>query len=204
MVHRIHDALEQVDRLRELILERRQFHGFSGPARLASGLAALAGAAVLASGAVPATPWAHLTGWGAVLLVALAANYGALAHWFFSDPAARRDLLALKPAVDVIPALAVGGLLGLALVRAGHFDLLPGTWMCGYGLAHTACRLSLPPANYLVGLGYLVCGAACLLAPGVTFLNPWPMGLVFGVGETLGGWILIQQRRQSAREEDTP
>jgi len=39
-------------------------------------------------------------------------------------------------------------------------------------------------------LFYQAAGIACLLAPGITFLNPWPMGLVFFAGETAGGWIL--------------
>jgi hypothetical protein len=198
IAHHIHDALDQVRRLQEVILERRGFRGFSGEARLVSGAAALLGAAVLASGRVPATPAAQLAGWGAVLAVALLANYGALAFWFLRDPARRRDLLALKPAVDVIPALAVGGGLTVALVHAGQYDLLFGTWMCGYGLSHTACRLSLPRANYWLGLGYLAAGAACLVAPGLSFLNPWPMGLVFFAGETLGGAILIRDRLASA------
>lgn len=204
IANHIHDALDQVRRIREIILDRRQFRGWSGEARIASGFATLAGALALASGRLPAHPGVHLAVWGAVLVFALAANYGSLAWWFFRDPQRRRDLLALKPAVDVIPAYAAGGLVSLAAVLHGWYDVLPGLWMVFHGLAHTACRLSLPRANTAVGLAYVAAGAACLLAPGASFLNPWPMGLVFLVGESLGGAVLIRARREGDAPHDDP
>ena len=45
-----------------------------------------------------------------------------------------------------------------------------------------------------VGVLYLVSGAACLLSPSLEFTNPWPMGLVFFLGESIGGFILYQHR----------
>ena len=51
-------------------------------------------------------------------------------------------------------------------------------------------RHVLPRAISLVGLFYVFCGAACLFAPALAFTNPWPMGLVFGIGELAGGAIL--------------
>ena len=202
VANHIHDALDQVRRMREIILERRQFRGFSGEARIASGFATLAGSLALDSGRLPPTPAVHLAVWGAVLVFALAANYGALAHWFLRDPARRRDLVALKPAVDVIPAYAAGAVLSLAAIRGGWYDALPGVWMTMHGLAHTSCRMSLPRANTFVGLGYMAAGAFCLLAPGCPFLNPWPMGIVFFVGESLGGAILIRDRRNGDEVHD--
>jgi len=106
----------------------------------------------------------------------------------------RRELLRLSPAVDAIPALAVGAGPTVAAWIHGAYDLLFGVWMCLYGLVHVNYRLSLPPANYAVGVFYLLSGAVCLLHPGVSFLNPWPMGCVFFLGETAGGWILYRHR----------
>ena len=60
-----------------------------------------------------------------------------------------------------------------------------------------------------VGLFYQVAGIVCLLAPGISFLNPWPMGLVFFAGESVGGWILrggpLEEKPASTvtLEEDT-
>lgn len=200
----IHDALAQVRTLQEFIVERNLFKGYSGTARLIAGAAAVAGALVLSLAPVPGTARAHLLGWGAVLAVALFANYAALVYWFLFDSEARRDPLMLRPALDALPALVVGAALTLAVVRAGQYDLLFGMWMCLYGLAQAAYRNSLPRGIYAAALFYLFCGAWCLLWPGVRFLQPWPMGLVFGAGEIAGGAVLIlDHRRTSAEKEPT-
>lgn len=194
IANHIHDALAQVRVLQDMILETRMFKGYSGRARMASGALALAGAAVLSMGWVPATPNAHLLGWGIVLTLALAMNYGALAYSFFHDDCFTRNPRMLKPAVDAVPPLAMGAILSVALLSADRHGLLPGTWMGLFGLANVACRHSMPRENYAVGMFYVLCGAVCLLAPGVSFLNPWPMGIVFFAGEFAGGLILIARR----------
>lgn len=194
IANHIHDALSQVRRLQEVILERRAFRGYSGLARAAGGLAALVGAAVLSSRWIPPSPLAHLIGWGGVLAVALGINYGALLFWFLFDPEARREFLRLMPAVDAIPPLAVAAFLSLTLILHGQFNLLFGTWMCLYGLVHVPYRLSLPRANYGLGLYYIGCGTVCLLTPLGQFTHPWTMGIIFFLGEVSGGLLLHQHR----------
>jgi hypothetical protein len=195
------EVVEQVRRIREQLCDREMFQGYSGFARMASGLAALAGMLILASGRVPADPWAHLAVWAGVLALSLVFNYGALAHWYVRSPAARRGLLALKPAVDAIPVLAAGAFLSLASVRAEAFDVLFGVWMCLFGLVHVASRHTLPRANYALGLAYIGAGAVCLLSPSIRFLNPWPMGVTFFIGESLGGWILVRHATARRKEQ---
>ena len=107
--HEIDDALAQVRSIQELILDREYFHGYSGLARMAAGMAALAGMLALVSGRVSPDPLSHLRVWAVVM--------------------------------------AIG------------------------------------------------------LLPGMHFLNPWPMGLVFFAGETLGGWILIKNSTSQTNEE---
>jgi hypothetical protein len=194
----LHDALTQVRQMRDALQERRQFRGYSGRARLFGGGLALACAVVLATHAVPAK--AHFRAWLIVLAMSLAANYGALLLWFFSREGAGRDRSAVRPAYDALAPLALGGLLTLALARSGAYDLLFGTWMCCYGLAHLPYRLTLPRLNFLAGLGYFAAGAACLVMPGPGLLNPWPMGLVFFIGETIGGFALIWDDRRHEQE----
>ena len=196
IANHIHDALAQVRRLQELVLQKRMFRGYSGIARIVGGLTALAGACVMASSRFPADPLAHLAGWAAVLAVALIANYGALGLWFLRDPEVARNALKLTPAIEAIPALFVGAALTVAAVLKGNYDLLFGIWMCLYGLAHVGYRLSLPRANYAVGVFYIAAGAFCLLWPGIVFVDPWPMGIVFLVGESGGGYVLYRHRRE--------
>jgi len=200
IANHIHDALGQVRRMQELILEKRLFRGYSGKARILSGAVALAGTAVLAEGSVPRTQQAQLTGWAVVLVVALVLNYASLFYWFLRDPSVRRNPLMLKPAIDAIPALAVGAVLSVALICAGVYNLLFGVWMCLYGLAQVAYRNSLPRGIYAVGIFYLICGAFCLLSPAISFVDPWPMGLVFCVGESAGGMVLIHRDKTEERD----
>lgn len=205
IANHIHDALDQVRTLQEMILEKRQFMGYSGTARIASGLFALAGAALLASGLVPSTACAHLAGWGIVLALALVVNYASIAYWFFFDEEVRQNPRMVKPAVDAVPALAVAAAFSITLILSRQYDLLPGIWMCMYGLAQVAYRLSLPIGIYWVGLCYMLCGACYLLAPGTSFLNPWPMGITFFLGEMAGGLILLSRRRpQPSKNREEP
>ncbi len=191
----IHDALAQVRKLQELILEKRNFRGYSGTARMMGGVAAIVGTLILASNTIiPKAPLFQLAGWSVILVVALALNYGALACWFFFDSEARRELLKLMPALDAMPALAIGAVLSLAVILQEQYQLLFGIWMCLYGLVHVVYRQSLPKANYVVGVFYMLSGSYCLLDPRISFVNPWPMGLVFFIGEVSGGYILYRNR----------
>jgi len=195
IANHIHDALEQVRTLQEFILEKRLFRGYSGAARLAAAAAVLLGTCILASDRVPRDPQAHLIGWGVVCGVALLVNYLFLLYWFLFDEGVRRNPVMLKPALDAFPALIVGAALSAAVVRIGAYDCLFGVWMCLYGLAQAAYRQALPPGVYALGLGYIACGIYCLLSPHVSFVNPWPMGVVFFLGEAAGGYILLMRQR---------
>lgn len=191
----IHDAIAQVKRLQEFILEKRLFDGYSGKARIFSGTAALLGALILSSGMVPADEMMHLAGWGVVLTAGLLINYGCLFYWFLFDREVRRNPVMMKPALDAVPALMVGAVLTLVIIMEQKYDLLFGMWMCMYGLAQAAYRQSLPRGIYFVGLGYMLCGSGLLLFKMTSFLNPWPMGIVFFLGEMAGGMVLISYKQ---------
>jgi uncharacterized membrane protein HdeD (DUF308 family) len=196
IANHIHDALGQVQQMRELVLARQRFKGYSGTARMVGGLVAIAAGYCMSRPAYPQTTSAHLIGWGTVLGVALLFNYGGLAIWFLRNPLLRHDWTQLKPAVDAIPALAIGAILSLALILHGQYALLFGSWMCLYGLAHVSYRQSLPPIHYAVGVFYMLAGTVCLLTPTSCFTHPWPMGIIFGLGELAGGFILYRNRME--------
>lgn len=193
IANHIHDALGQVRKMQELILAKRNFRGYSGTARILGGIVALAGAAFIQFTQLAHNPYSHLAVWGTVLGVSLVLNYGALFRWFLFDRETGRDLQKLLPAVDALPALAVGAILTLALVLHQQYGLLFGVWMMLYGLVHISYRLSLPGENYFVGLFYMSCGTVCLFMFN-NFYNPWPMGIVFLIGELAGGFIFRGNR----------
>jgi hypothetical protein len=127
-------------------------------------------------------------------------NGGALLHWFLSDQEVNRNVHRLTPVLDVVAPLVVGGILTAALVLHGLHRYLFGTWMCMFGLVNLASRHVLPRSICLVGLFYIACGGVWLLAPGLKFVNPWPMGLVFFAGEWVGGMILHLDDRRYGEE----
>ena len=70
-----------------------------------------------------------------------------------------------------------------------------GLWMCMYGLVNLASRWVLSRAVFALGAYYILAGTVCLLVVNISFLNPWPMGLVFFAGELLGGFLLYSIRK---------
>ncbi len=194
----VHDAIRQVRELKRRVLEAERFTGYSGRSRAIGGSAALIAAVVMSRPVFPRTVEAHLAGWLAVLAFAVIGNYSALLYWFFFHSRQKKELRRLIPTVDAFPPLLVGGLLSWVLIRHGWYDLLFGTWMCLYGLANLSSRRVLPKAIWPLGFFYIGSGAAFLLVPGVSFTSPWGAGLVFFVGEWVGGFIFHYNRRPDA------
>jgi len=190
----IHQALAQVQELKMRVLNAQQFTGYSGLSRIVGGTFALLAPLVLSADSYPKTPTAHLVGWGLVLAISVLANYSALIHWFLFHPDVKRDPRRLMPTVDALPSLAVGGVLTVALIQRGSYDALFGTWMCLFGLTNLSSRQVLPKALWPLGFFYITCGTFCLFLPSVSFTNPWPMGIVFGIGEWIGGLIFHHHR----------
>lgn len=197
-VHPLHDALQTVRTLRRSLLQRERFKGWSGPTRIVSGTLALLAAMILNQDWLPRNNLTNLATWGVVFMSAMLLNLGALIYWFLNDKMIQRDFTRLKPIVDVIPPLAVGALFTLVLILRRDFDSLFGVWMCMFGLTNFASRYVLPTAIAWVGVFYIAAGALCLLLPGISFLQPMAMGLVFCAGEWAGGAILYMDDRRYA------
>ena len=187
-------ALTQIREIRQRVIDGHRFKGYSGRARITSGCLAFGAAIVLGSQYIPQTSRAHLLGWGFVAGISFLLNYGALTYWFLYDPEINRDFRKLKPAVDVLPPLFVAGILSLILIQNGLHSYLFGTWMCFYGLANLATRAVLPKPIGLIGVYYIVCGTICLTLPTSPVVSPWHLGLIFFVGEVIGGIILQLDR----------
>jgi len=188
----LHDALRQVRELQLAILEKQRFKGYSGRTRALAGCVALAAGLVLGAPSFPATPMAHLIGWGVVFALAMALNYGVLIYWFWHDPDVGRDVRRLGPALEIVPVLAVGAVMTMALVANEQYNLLFGVWMALCALLNFTARQVLPRGLSWVGLYYLICGAACLIGlPALSFTrDSWVMGMVFFFGEFFGGLVL--------------
>ena len=82
--------------------------------------------------------------------------------------------------MSIVPAIAAGGVITLALVARGLDDLLPGMWCAAYALGLFASRAMVPRSVVLVAASFGAAAAVLLLWPGINPLSWWIMPLAFG------------------------
>jgi hypothetical protein len=178
-------AADHLRYIRETMERAGEFTAVPGWGGVAMGITALVAAGLAHRQATP-------NGWLAVWLleafvaVAIAAPAAATkAHRansaLFSGPG-RKFVLSFAPPIFV------GALLTLALLRAGHINLLPGVWLLLYGTAIVtggAFSVRIVP---LMGLCIMVFGGAALFSP-ASWTDAWMAAGFGGVQIVFGAWI---------------
>jgi hypothetical protein len=104
----------------------------------------------------------------------------------------------LKVVGQLLPCFAAGLIVtgGLLYLANDYIPLLPGLWAILYSLGIFASRPYLPRAIGWVGLFYLLCGSGLLvLAKGGLSLQPWGLGLTFGIGQ-LGAALVLYGNKE--------
>jgi hypothetical protein len=165
------------------------FTAVPGRGGAAMGLLALAAAAI---STLTTTPREWLGIWLACAAVALCVGCAAMARKaarfgtpLFASGVSRRFLLAF------LPPLAAGGVLTLALERAGRLDLLPGLWLVSYGAAVVSGGALSVRAVPAMGGVLLLLGAVSLFSPpewGTAYLAAG-----FGVTQIVFGLYLARR-----------
>ncbi|MCG6957766.1 MAG: hypothetical protein LJF04_17390 [Gemmatimonadetes bacterium] len=159
----LHDrAMDNLRFIRETMERSASFTAVSGRGGVVMGLVALL-AAMLARNDTGSTTWV------ATWMVAATVSLG-LALFLVARKARDVGLTLLsgpgrKFAWNVTPPLVVGGLLTVALLRAGATELLPATWLLLYGtgvVTGGAFSVRIVP---LMGLAFMALGIAALFAP---------------------------------------
>ncbi|MDP0501717.1 MAG: hypothetical protein Q7P63_16610 [Verrucomicrobiota bacterium JB022] len=184
----IRQAIREVQSLKQAIVEKQRFRGYSGRARALGGGIALGAALGLTLLAPLATPERIFAVWGVVFVLAASLNYGALCYWLARG---REPLLSRRvpQLLETCTIWLTAGVISLALWLQGEADLLYGLWMMLFGLAQIFNRHHLPRGIGLLGAYYLLCGGLCLWWADGIFARPLAMGAVFFVGEFAGGLI---------------
>jgi hypothetical protein len=191
----LRQALAEIRAIRTQVARGTQFRGYGPRSIAASGVLALAVAAVQAH-------WFAASGHDVVafleIWIATAAISVILSAWETVTRARRvHDVLAREmthAAVEqLLPAIVAGILLTVVLVRATPQVtwMLPGLWELVFSLGIFASCRFLPRPMFGVGLWYLASGLACLTIESVRqTLSPWSMGIPFGVGQLLVAFVL--------------
>jgi hypothetical protein len=194
-------ALADLAEVRDRLASVQEFRGYSGVAAAASGLAAIiAGAVQWALAPYPNTPaqeQTYLQIWFACLVTALAINYGALVIWYVRSAGLHQRSLTRTVGLAIIPAIALGAVLSLAMIGQHLIWLLPGIWYASYGMGLFSSRALLPRGVIWVASAFGLAGAALLLTTNPQLpLSFWVMPLGFGVGQTVIGYFLSQDRKK--------
>lgn len=93
--------------------------------------------------------------------------------------------------LSFLPPIVVGALLTIALYRAQLFALMPGTWLLLYGTAVASAGAFSVRIVPLMGVCFIVLGAAALFVP--TPVWPWFMAAGFGGLHIIFGLIIARR-----------
>jgi hypothetical protein len=190
----VRQALADLAEVRGRLATVQRFDGYSGPAAIASGVVAIAAGIVQALLAPePSTlagRQAYLAIWLSCLGCALAINYGAILVWRARNRGPQAKIQIRTVGMSIVPAIAAGGVITVALVLRGLTDLLPGMWCATYALGLFASRAMVPRDVVLVAVAFGAVATVLLLAPHIHPLAWWIMPATFGLGQIAIGTIV--------------
>ena len=169
-------ALDNLRFIRDTMERAGTFTAISGWGIVAVGVVARVAAAV--------ARLRPTVGWTVGTWVVTAAACIALSLAMTARKARRSQLSmvsgpAQKLALAFSPAMVVGALMTVALLRIGANDLLPGVWLLLYGTAVVAGGAFSVRIIPVMGLCFMILGAAALFAPSA--VGEWLMVAGFGV-----------------------
>jgi hypothetical protein len=200
----LHQALTDISSIRRQMARTAEFRGY-GPATLAS-TAVLAVAAAFAQMRFVPHPARHPIDYLAVWLstailsgALIAIQTGTRTRRMHSGMANEMILQAVE---QFLPAAAAGALLTCVLVRHAPEAvwMLPGLWQIVFALGVFASCRFLPRPMMAAGAWYLLTGLISIGRGDERAMNPWTMGLAFGVGQLLVAAILLATSGEAADE----
>jgi len=174
--HPLHDrAMDNLRFIRETMERAGAFTAVPGWGQVAVGATALA-AALLAARQPSVELW--LATWLAEAVVALVIGGWALAR----KAHAANDPILSGPArrfgLSFLPPMVVGGLLTIALYRAGVTRELPTTWLMSYGAGVATAGTFSVRIVPVMGLCFMLVGVVALFGPPAW--GNWCMAAGFG------------------------
>ena len=188
-------ALADITEIRSQLARGIEFRGYGPLTVAATGVLALAAAAVQALWLPePATNViAYLGLWiaiAAISVVLVGIETAARSRRIHRGLA---DEMIHAANEQFVPAGVAGALLTFVLFQFAPQTLwmLPGLWQIVFSLGFFASCRSLPRPMFAVGVWYLAAGLASLaFAGGAQAFSPWAMALPFGIGQFLMAAIL--------------
>ena len=181
-------ALDNLRFIRQTMERAGSFTAVPGWGQVAVGVTALA-AALVAARQTSVELW--LATWLGEAVVALAIGGSTMARkaYAVNDPILSGP--GRRFGLSVLPPMVVGGLLTIALYRAGLWRALPGTWLLLYGAGFVtggAFSVRIVP---VMGLCFMFVGSVALFAPAAW--GTWCMAAGFGGLHIVFGAIIARR-----------
>lgn len=185
----LHDrAMDNLRYIRETMERASSFTAVPGWGQVAIGLTALAATYVAAR---QPTARAWLGTWVAEAIISL-----LIAGWLMDRKARALGVPLLsgpgrKVAFSLSPPMIVGALLTVVLFRAGLTAAIPGIWLLLYGTGVVTGGMFSVSVVPVMGICFMVLGAAALFAPGAW--GNWLMAAGFGGLHIIFGTIIARK-----------
>jgi len=181
-------ALDNLRFIRQTMERAGSFTAVPGWGQVAVGVTALA-AALVAARQTSVELW--LATWLGEAVVALAIGGSTMVRkaYAVNDPILSGP--GRRFGLSVLPPMVVGGLLTIALYRAGLWQALPGTWLLLYGAGFVtggAFSVRIVP---VMGLCFMFVGSVALFAPAAW--GTWCMAAGFGGLHIVLGAIIARR-----------
>jgi hypothetical protein len=200
----LNKALSDISSIRRQVAHSTEFRGY-GPATLA-GTGALAVAAAAAQAWWLPDPAGHIAAYLSIWISTAALSAALIGTEMHARTRRIHSGMAdemIRMAVEqFLPAVGVGGLLTLVLVRfvPGAVWMIPGMWQVIFSLGvFSSCRF-LPRAIALAGAWYLLTGLGLMALADNRALSPWAMGIPYGAGQVLVAAILLFAAQEGSDE----
>ena len=185
----LHDrAMDNLRYIRETMERASSFTAVPGWGQVAVGVTAFIATYV---GAHQPTARAWLGTWLAEAVIAL-----LIAGWLIDRKARKTGVLLLsgpgrKVAFSLSPPMIVGALLTVVLFQSGLTRIIPGMWLLLYGTGVVAGGMFSVSVVPVMGICFMVLGAAALFAP--AGWGNWFMAAGFGGLHIIFGAIIARK-----------
>jgi hypothetical protein len=155
-------AIDNLRFIRETMERSSSFTHVSGIGGVLMGVIALGASAIAVR---TMSPYSWLATWLVAGMLSFAASTLMMARKSRAEGVTLLSGPGRRFASNMIPPLLAGGVLTLALVRLGLFDLLPGTWLLLYGTSIVTGGSYSVRLIPVTGVTFMAVGVAALLSP---------------------------------------
>jgi len=180
-------AINQLSEIHAQVSKTEFYRGFKAVPVAITGLGAFLAALLQPWIIGNSNPVAFVWYWQTIALINIVFIGYFIGYSYFYHETRLERQKARNMLRQFLPCVVTGALITWAFLRLDEPAILyylPGIWSALFGLGTFSCRPYFPASTFWVGLYYLFAGAVLLIGmPTELTLQPWVMGLTFGIGQ---------------------